>query len=76
MSGNLVIDDLGHLDGEVLIFGGCYSNLPATRALLDEVDTRRIPPSNVICTGDVVGYCITECMAAGECAVTVARTQQ
>lgn len=56
MSGNLIIDDLGHLDGEVLIFGGCYSNLQAARALLAEVDARGIPPGNVICTGDIVGY--------------------
>ena len=43
--------------GPVLLFGGCYSNLPATRALLDEARRLGIPPDHVVCTGDVVAYC-------------------
>ncbi|WP_299282079.1 metallophosphoesterase family protein [uncultured Tateyamaria sp.] len=46
--------DLGVLDGPVLIFGGPYSNLQATQAVLAEVRARRATP---ICTGDVAAYC-------------------
>ncbi len=51
------LQDLGHLDGPVLIFGGPYSNLQATRAILDQAIARSIAPTHVICTGDVVAYC-------------------
>lgn len=44
-------------DGPVLIFGGCYSNLEATRALRAESERLRIPPDRIVCTGDVVAYC-------------------
>src|SRR5215472_1815067 len=46
-----------HLDGPALIFGGPYSNLHATAALLDAAARLGIPPSRVICTGDLVAYC-------------------
>ena len=49
--------DLGRLAGPVLIFGGPYSNLQATRAVLDEAAKLSIPPAHIICTGDVVAYC-------------------
>lgn len=42
--------------GAVLLFGGCYSNLQATRALLDEARRLGIPPEHTICTGDIVAY--------------------
>ncbi len=42
--------------GAVFLFGGCYSNLQATRALLDEARRLGIPPERTICTGDVVAY--------------------
>ena len=41
----------------VLVFGGPYSNLAATQALRAEADRLAIPPSRIICTGDVVAYC-------------------
>jgi uncharacterized radical SAM superfamily Fe-S cluster-containing enzyme len=44
------------LDGPALLFGGPYSNLEATRAVLAEARRRQIPPERVICTGDVVAY--------------------
>lgn len=44
-------------DGPVLIFGGCYGNLEATRALQAEAQRLLIPPERTICTGDVVAYC-------------------
>ena len=43
-------------DQPVLIFGGCYSNLQATRALLAEARSHGIPADRMICTGDVVAY--------------------
>ena len=42
--------------GAVLLFGGCYSNLQATSALLGEARRLGIPPERTICTGDVVAY--------------------
>ena len=43
-------------DDPVLIFGGCYSNLQATRALLAAAEALRVPPERMICTGDVIAY--------------------
>jgi predicted phosphodiesterase len=40
----------------VLLFGGCYSNLQATRALLARATQVGIPPDRIVCTGDVVAY--------------------
>jgi len=48
--------DLGRLDGPVLVFGGPYGNLEATRAVLAEAAARGISGRNVICTGDVCAY--------------------
>jgi len=49
--------DLGFLDAPVLIFGGPYGNLAATRAVLDEAERLQIPAERVICTGDLAAYC-------------------
>src|SRR6056297_156608 len=49
--------DLGQLDGPVLIFGGPYSNLQATRALLERAVPQGVAGERIICTGDVVAYC-------------------
>ncbi len=49
--------DLGTRTGRLLVFGGPYSNLQALEALKGIADQLRIPASNVICTGDIVGYC-------------------
>lgn len=43
-------------DAPVLLFGGCYSNVQATQALLAEARRLRIPPQRMICTGDVIAY--------------------
>lgn len=48
------VQDLGVIDGQVLVFGGPYSNLQATEAVLAEVLARG---AYAICTGDVVAYC-------------------
>ncbi len=44
-------------DGPLLVFGGPYSNLRATQALIAQAARLGIKPSRVICTGDVVAYC-------------------
>lgn len=49
--------DIGVLDGPVLVFGGPYSNLQATQAVLAEARRLGIGADHVICTGDVVAYC-------------------
>lgn len=49
--------DIGKLSGPLIIFGGVYSNVHALRALKTVALQQKIPPSHIICTGDVVGYC-------------------
>ena len=45
------------IDGPALIFGGNYSNLEATRAVLAESKRLGIDSCNVVCTGDVIAFC-------------------
>ncbi len=49
--------DLGHLNGDILIFGGVYSNLHALEAFINYTINLGISAKNVICTGDIVAYC-------------------
>lgn len=49
--------DIGKLTGKVLVFGGVYSNYQALLALRDICLKQNIPPSQVLCTGDIVAYC-------------------
>ena len=58
--------DLGTKDGNLLLFGGPYSNLQALDALLAVARARGIAGPEMICTGDVVAYC-------GDPEATVAR---
>ena len=48
---------MGTLHGQLLVFGGPYSNFQALSELQKIAELRGIPPQNIICTGDVVGYC-------------------
>jgi hypothetical protein len=43
-------------DEPVMVLGGLYSNLEATRAALAEAARLAIPADRIICTGDVVAY--------------------
>ncbi len=52
-----MIKDLGEIKGKVLLFGGVYSNLQALEELQRIAKEEGFLPSNIICTGDVVGYC-------------------
>src|SRR5690348_7522424 len=45
-----------HIDGPALVFGGPYSNLQATAAVLGEAARLGIPPTRIICTGDLIAY--------------------
>ena len=49
--------EIGHIDQPLLVFGGPYSNLAATEALLQRAEDLAIPRQRIICTGDVVAYC-------------------
>lgn len=44
-------------DRPLLVFGGPYSNLAATRAMQAEARRLDIPADRIVCTGDVVAYC-------------------
>lgn len=44
------------ISAPILVFGGPYSNLEATRALIDEADRLGFAPERMICTGDIVAY--------------------
>ena len=48
---------LGNFNQPVLLFGGPYGNLQATRALKAIAAEASIPPDRIICTGDVTAYC-------------------
>jgi predicted phosphodiesterase len=48
---------LGRIDAPLLVFGGPYSNLAATLALLNQAEHLNIPSEHIICTGDIVAYC-------------------
>ncbi len=52
-----MIKDIGVLKGRFLVFGGPYSNLQATEAVLKQAKQCNIPESNIICTGDITAYC-------------------
>ena len=49
--------NLGPLPGPVLVFGGPYSNLAASLAMQKRAEELKIPPAQIICTGDVIAYC-------------------
>lgn len=51
------LKDIGELKGKVLLFGGVYSNLEALAAIQDVAVQENISPTNIINTGDIVGYC-------------------
>jgi predicted phosphodiesterase len=44
------------MSAPILLFGGCYSNLQATHALLKKADALGIARENMVCTGDVIAY--------------------
>ncbi len=61
-----MIKHLGSKTGKHIIFGGVYSNFQALQALQKKAEEWDIPASNIICTGDIAGYCAQpeECIQA------------
>ncbi len=51
------IKNIGSLSLPLLVFGGPYSNWEALATLRCKANKAGIPPEQVICTGDIVGYC-------------------
>lgn len=49
--------ELGQQDQPLLLFGGSYSNLQATQALIERADELGIANKDCINTGDIVAYC-------------------
>src|SRR5262245_29920450 len=45
------------VEDRVLIFGGPYSNLQATEAVLVAAKRLKITRAHIICTGDMAAYC-------------------
>lgn len=72
---------LGEFDGPVLVFGGPYGNLEATRALLDAAARLDIPAGRAVCTGDVVAYgadpqAVTDLVRDWGCAVVMGNCEE
>jgi hypothetical protein len=44
----------------LLVFGGPYSNLEATEAILAEARRRAVRPVNIVCTGGLAAYSLAE----------------
>jgi predicted phosphodiesterase/pyruvate-formate lyase-activating enzyme len=44
------------LSGEILVFGGCYSNLQAAQALRAQAAAMGFGPERMFCTGDIIAY--------------------
>lgn len=42
---------------QLLLFGGCYSNFQATERIYEIAQELGFKSNQIICTGDVVGYC-------------------
>lgn len=63
---NKVISKNSQLGKRLLIFGGIYSNLQALQRMQAIAKNLGIATENIICTGDVVGYCAQpeECVQA------------
>ncbi len=52
-----MIKNIGEVKGKLLLFGGVYSNLQALQALKIWADKNGFLPTNIFCTGDILGYC-------------------
>ncbi len=49
--------DLGVVDAPLFVFGGPYSNLAATRRVIEIATERGFPADRIVCTGDIIAYC-------------------
>jgi predicted phosphodiesterase len=53
----MILKQLPPINKPLLIFGGPYSNLEALLALKSFALQNQFDPDQIICTGDIVGYC-------------------
>jgi len=51
------LKNIGKLKDTVLLFGGVYSNFQSLETMKEIAKDLKIPKHNIICTGDIVGYC-------------------
>lgn len=63
------IKNLGTLTGRIGLFGGVYSNFQSLEEFDRQVKSLKIPKNQLICTGDIVGYC----GSPAECVETLQR---
>ena len=49
--------DLGERNAPLFVFGGPYSNLAATRRVLQIARERGFDAGDTVCTGDIIAYC-------------------
>lgn len=49
--------DLKEIGGPLIVCGGIYGNFEALEALLAEADRLGLPPSRIIHTGNITGFC-------------------
>lgn len=52
-----IVQRAGAINGPLLILGGVYSNLQALDAMQEVAERAGFNPDQIICTGDIVGYC-------------------
>lgn len=52
-----ITKNIQNLSSPLLLFGGVYSNLQALQKLQSIAQEKGIPAQQIICTGDIVGYC-------------------
>lgn len=45
------------MEGPILVFGGVYSNFQALEAMYEKATQLGLAPTQIICTGDIIGYC-------------------
>lgn len=59
------VKDIGTIKGRAFLFGGSYSNYQSLTKLQAIAEGEGISPANIICTGDIMGYCAqpNECIS-------------
>ncbi|SFR42067.1 metallophosphoesterase family protein [Litoreibacter janthinus] len=75
------IRDLGELEGDLLLFGGAYSNVQAFEALIAAAQRHSIPAERCIFTGDVIAYgadalACAELLATFDCPTILGNCEQ
>ena len=61
------LPQLTNITSPLLVFGGPYSNLEITEAILAEARRRAIPSGNILCTGDLAAMAPTRRLSSIWC---------